>query len=232
MLLTRRFKIMYQFLWIGMPMLLVGCATTEPMPQEIGRVCNSNGCSETNLHTGTPETKAGLTPQQQAQKDQLVALAEQEPSAAYDLALRYLRGDGVVQNDYEFVQWLRNAGKRGHENAQKALGRLYLVGLSEMGSDANEAVKWLTITASRGDKESQKLLPKARQMQKVQRANYRWQKYYQEYYHPYWYTNLRYNWYWYNNRWAVNPYYRTININVPDIDAPDINLVPVTDMPE
>ncbi|MCK5437659.1 MAG: sel1 repeat family protein, partial [Desulfobulbaceae bacterium] len=83
----------------------------------------------------------------------LEALAQQDPRAAYDLGLRFFRGDGVRQDSYQAIQWMRNAAERGDIDAQKALGRLYLTGLEEMGSDPQEAEKWLRIAAGRGDKE-------------------------------------------------------------------------------
>ncbi|HHT8990295.1 TPA: tetratricopeptide repeat protein, partial [Burkholderia cenocepacia] len=89
--------------------------------------------------------------------------AKTQPKAAYDLGLRYFRGDGVRQDSYQALKWMREAAERGDLNAQKALGSFYLFGLEEMGSDAREAEKWLSIAAGRGDKESKKLLDLARQ---------------------------------------------------------------------
>ncbi|MDF3106262.1 sel1 repeat family protein, partial [Burkholderia semiarida] len=61
---------------------------------------------------------------------------------------------------------MREAAERGDLNAQKALGSFYLFGLEEMGADAREAEKWLSIAAGRGDKESKKLLDLARKAKK------------------------------------------------------------------
>jgi len=79
----------------------------------------------------------------------LEELAAHDPRAPYDLALRFFRGDGVRQDSCRSIKWMRDAAERGELNAQKALGRLYLTGLGEMGSDPGEAEKWLSITASR-----------------------------------------------------------------------------------
>jgi TPR repeat protein len=91
----------------------------------------------------------------------LEAAAERQPRAAYDLALRYFRGDGVRRDSYKALTWMRAAAEKGDLNAQKALGRLYLTGLEEMGPDPREAQTWLSLAASRGDRESKRLLAKA-----------------------------------------------------------------------
>jgi TPR repeat protein len=86
---------------------------------------------------------------------------EKDPRAAYDLGLRYFRGDGVRQDSYQALKWMRDAAERGYLKAQTAVGRLYLMGLEEMGSDPAEAEKWLSIAAGRGDKEAKTLLAQA-----------------------------------------------------------------------
>ena len=93
---------------------------------------------------------------------ELMRQAEDNPRAAYDLGLRYFRGDGVEQNSYQAIVWMRKAAERGNLNAQKALGGFYLYGLEEMGSDPQEAAKWLQLAAAQGDAESAKLLKEAR----------------------------------------------------------------------
>ncbi|MCL2340498.1 MAG: sel1 repeat family protein [Proteobacteria bacterium] len=91
----------------------------------------------------------------------LEAEAERNPRAAYDLALRYFRGDGVRRDSYKALTWMRVAGENGNLNAQKALGRLYLTGLEEMGRDPREARTWLSLAANKGDRESKRLLAQA-----------------------------------------------------------------------
>jgi len=196
-----------------------GCASQQQAQTQepVAKVCNNQGCQQRDPSTGRPETKAGVTPEQQRKLEALTELAEREPSAAYDLALRYLRGDGVKQNDYQFVQWLRSAGERGHPAAQKALGRLYLTGLSEMGADGQEAQKWLMISASQGDKEAKELMQIATTMRNQQQADYRWRTRLRDYYHPYWYGRFHYGWRWNSGRWAINPYYRDVRIVLPSV---------------
>lgn len=93
----------------------------------------------------------------------LKSLAAEDPRASYDLSLRYFRGDGVRQDSYEALKWMRDAAERGDRAAQKEIGKLYMTGLEEMGSDFREAQKWLTIAASAGDKEAKALLQEVKQ---------------------------------------------------------------------
>lgn len=91
----------------------------------------------------------------------LETAAAQQPHAAYDLALRYFRGDGVERDSDRALFWMRAAAERGDFDAQKALGRLYLTGLDEIGRDRHSASTWLSLAAKRGDEESSRLLAEA-----------------------------------------------------------------------
>jgi len=114
----------------------------------------------------------------------LEQLAETDAAAAYDLGLRYLRGDGVPMDSYKGLQSLRAAGEHGDLQAQAALGKIYLTGLEEMGPDPMEASKWLRLAADGGDSESASLLNKA----EAERKNETTSRYYG-------YPSLR-DWYW------------------------------------
>ena len=131
----------------------------------------------------------------------LETAANAEPRAAYDLGLRYFRGDGVTQDSYQALVWMRKAAERGELGAQKALGVFYLFGLEEMGSDPREAEKWLQIAADRGDGESKKLLIQARAAKKSDEDYYRWQSQWRTMYYGYWQTGYAYRGYWRGNAW-------------------------------
>jgi len=45
-------------------------------------------------------------------------------TAQYDLGMRYLRGDGVEQDDSQALDWLKLAAQNGHSRAQKELDAL------------------------------------------------------------------------------------------------------------
>ncbi len=132
-------------------------------------------------------------------------VARQDPRAAYDLGLRYFRGDGVRQDSYQALQWMREAAERGDLNAQKALGRLYLTGLEEMGADYREAEKWLRIAASRGDKESEQLLVEAAAFASEERRSgeiyHRWVNRWQPVFYQRWYYGYPYLGTWRGNYW-------------------------------
>lgn len=145
-------------------LVLAACAQTPPTTDRPAtvRVCDNTGCSDRPRSSSTFNPTQDADPAQTQRIAALTGVANQDPRAAYDLGLRYFRGDGVPQNGYQALQWMRSAAERGNAQAQLALGRLYLSGLQEMGSDPAEAERWLTLAAGRGDKEAGKLLAEAR----------------------------------------------------------------------
>ena len=104
----------------------------------------------------------------------LEAAAAEHPRAAYDLALRYFRGDGVGRDSNLALSWMRTAAEKGDLDAQKALGRLYLTGLEEIGRDPREASVWLSLAASHGDKESAQLLSEAQAASRSNEEESQW----------------------------------------------------------
>ena len=137
---------------------LAGCATQKQTPEEqiaprqdTVRICDSSGCSDRSRDSATFQGTP-VDPEAERRLQALTALAENNPKAAYDLGLRLLRGDGVERNSYQAMEWMRKAGDGGHTEAQFALGRLYLMGFEEMGSDPQEAEAWLTRAAANGHK--------------------------------------------------------------------------------
>ena len=186
----------YTFFLIGMT--VVACAS--PPANDTIRIHNSSGYSErpSNYSSYDPST---AVPDEDNRFAALKELADQDAAAAYDLGLRFFRGDGVRQDSYQAIQWMRNAAERGNLDAQKALGRLYLTGLEEMGSDPQEAEKWLSIAASRGDKESATLLREATQARKRETDYYRWKTTWRPRFYHYWYRGYPYHYYWRHGRW-------------------------------
>lgn len=180
---------------------LIGCQQTPPKKDTI-RICNSDGCSE------RPSDHASYDPASVIPDEDpdgriaaLEELAREDPRAAYDLGLRFFRGDGVKQDSYRALQWMRDAAERGDLDAQKALGRLYLTGLEEMGPDPGEAQKWLRIAVSRGDTESEALLMEATRARQNEGAYFRWRTSWRPTVYQYWYTGYPYKSYWRGGRW-------------------------------
>ena len=186
--------------------ILIGCNQNRLQPKTI-RICDTSGCSD------RPGNYSSFDPSEQDAQDDLdkhipalEALARKDPHAAYDLGLRFFRGDGVRKDSYKALQWMRDAAERGDFDAQKAVGRLYLTGLEEMGSDPREAQKWLTLAAGRGDKEAEKLLEEATIARKNEESYSLWVNRWRPAFYGYWYSGYRYRYYWRYNRWNYNYY--------------------------
>jgi TPR repeat protein len=165
------------------------------------RICDDTGCSyrpkdaistETVDHDAAPEDP-GIA--------RLKQIAQNQPKAAYDLGLRYFRGDGVQQDSYQALVWMRKAGERGNLQAQKALGGFYLFGLEEMGPDPQEAEKWLLMAVGQGDKGSKKLLEQARAAKKSDQEDFKWRAYWRPIYYRYWYSGYPYYGVWRQTYW-------------------------------
>ena len=184
-------------------LLATGAAQAQTAEKTI-RICDASGCSDRPRSSSTFDPAASSDPEGDKRIAALTAVAEKDPRAAHDLGLRYFRGDGVPQNTFQALQWMRSAGERGDLRAQNALGRFYLSGLQEMGADPAEAERWLTMAAGRGDKEAAKLLPEATAAKNDEQAAYRWREAHRKTWYGYWYTGYPYYWVWGPTGW----YYR------------------------
>lgn len=98
---------------------------------------------------------------------------------------------------------MRDAAERGNLNAQKALGRAYLTGLEEMGSDPGEAQRWLSAAASRGDKESAKLLKEANAAKKSEEEYWKLQQEVRVVIYSQWHRGYPYYSTWREDRWTM-----------------------------
>jgi uncharacterized protein len=120
-------------------MCLTACAPPpvaprpDPASAETVRICDDHGCVDRPKGYVSPAMAAGPADVDGGKIAALEAHAAKDPRAAYDLALRFFRGDGVRQDSYRSLTWMRDAAERGELHAQKALGRLYLTGMGEMG---------------------------------------------------------------------------------------------------
>lgn len=184
---------------------LSGCAAQAPESQltkkEMVRICQGHSC--VNQHSSTV-TFQGEPVDAEAERRlaQLTQLAEKNPQAAYDLGLRLLRGDGVERNSYQALEWMRKAGDQGLPAAQLAVGRMYLFGFEEMGSDPAEAQAWLTRAAANGSKEAQQLLPQAQAAKQDEQALYQVREAYRTSWLG-WYSSAPYYWHWQPSGWLL-----------------------------
>lgn len=184
-----------------LPVLLLWLSTAVLAQSPTVRICDDRGCEDRprDAVTFNPNATGDSAAEQQAAR--LIALAEKDPRAAYDLGLRYFRGDGVRQDSYQALKWMRDAAERGYLKAQTAVGRLYLMGLEEMGSDPAEAEKWLYIAAGRGDKEAKALLSQATRARQDEVAYRRWVDSQKAIWNSYWMDRYQYEWQWRNGGW-------------------------------
>jgi len=175
---------------------LNACSASARPAKEI-RICDPDGCAyrPANFESFRP-TDNGVDAEQDARIQSLENLARRDPRAAYDLGLRFFRGDGVRQDSYRALVWMRDAAERGDLGAQKAVGRLYLTGLGEMGADPREAHRWLTIAAGRGDREASTLLREAERARESEQADEQWRVRWQPVFYTYWASSYRYRWWW------------------------------------
>jgi TPR repeat protein len=179
-------------------------ASTSAFAQDTIRICDASGCSDRPRNTATFEAELAAQPDP-AQDPKLLALeamAAKDPRAAYDLGLRFFRGDGVKKDGYLAIKWMRDAGERGDYKAAQALGRFYLFGLEEMGPDPGEAERWLMMAADKGDKEAKKLLTQARKAKEQARTDYEWRETVRKNgWVAGWYSGYAYRTYWRDGRW-------------------------------
>ncbi|MDO9251881.1 tetratricopeptide repeat protein [Hydrogenophaga sp.] len=183
-----------------LPLLLASSAVFAQDAVPTVRICDSSGCSDRPRDSATFQPEA-TDPVAEQRLLQLTEIARDDPRAAYDLGLRYFRGDGVPKDSYLAIKWMREAGERGVVPAQLALGRFYLMGLEEMGPDPAEAESWLSMAAAKGNKEAQKLLPQARAAKKDEKRAYEWREAQHKTWYGGWNGAYPYYGYWGPNGW-------------------------------
>jgi TPR repeat protein len=185
-------------------LVIIACAEKKLEPQsDTIRICDDQGCADRPKDYASFNPETAVPNEDEAKIKALQDMAASDPAAAYDLALRYFRGDGIRQNTYQSIKWMRDSAERGYLDAQKALGRLYLTGLGEMGADPGEAEKWLSITASRGDKEAAKLLKEATAARQSKQDAYEYYRKWRSLVSNYWYSGYLYHWRWGGGRWVI-----------------------------
>lgn len=178
-----------------------GCATV-PAPSSTVRMCRGADCETVPRSTADASLTAPVAADPAMR--QLEQLARRDPRAAYDLALRLLRGDGVGRDTASGLRWLREAATRGDLEAQAALGRLYLGGLEEMGPDPREAESWLEAAAGRGHADAARWLQEARSAKQSEIAYRRWLQLYRTDLYWRWWSTLPYRARWHAGAWVFH----------------------------
>jgi TPR repeat protein len=187
--------------WAAAATALAACQQTTAGDTVV--ICDSAGCREQPRSLQTYDPASAVPPDDP--RGILPALereAARDPRAAFDLGMRYMRGDGLRRRPHKALEWMRDAAGRGDLRAQAALGRLYLTGLEEMGPDYREAESWLSRAAAGGHAESARLLEEARARRAAEPEwedqVERWRRSYTA---PYWYRS-RYYGYWRGGSYA------------------------------
>lgn len=187
-------------------LLISGCAAQAPADQitrpQTVRVCQGNQCVDQDRNTVTFQDSP-TDVEGERRLAALEELAQNNPKAAYDLGLRFLRGDGVPHDSYQAIEWMRTAGEQGLVEAQFALGQMYLTGVEEMGADPAEAEAWLSRAAGRGHKEAARLLPQAQAAKSNAQAAYQVRETYRKSWGNWWYTSAPYYWHWRGASWYL-----------------------------
>ncbi|WLW64979.1 sel1 repeat family protein [Achromobacter aegrifaciens] len=189
-------------LLLSVLILMAGCAQHSSADGNV-RICDASGCSQrSKQQVSFDDAQPGPDENADASIVALKAEAEKDPRAAYDLALRYFRGDGVRQDSHQALVWMRSAAESGDLGAQKALGSFYLAGLEEMGPDPQEAEKWLAIAVSGGDDASRPLLQQASAAKQNEHAYFRWKREWSDVYRRLWQSGYPYRGHWQVRVWS------------------------------
>lgn len=181
---------------------LQACATS-PEKQTV-RICDDQGCADRPRSSATFVPEQTISPEEKQKITLLTELAEKDPRAAFDLGLRFFRGDGVSRNTYQALSWMRKAAERGNVEAQLAVGRFYLMGLEEMGSDPAEAESWLLLAAGQGNTEAKELLKQAQEAKKDEVEYRKWLDLYRASWYGYWQSGYSYHSYWQSSSWTFH----------------------------
>jgi hypothetical protein len=84
-------------------LVLTACAQDQPVKKDTITICDSSGCAERPKNYASYNPEANLPDNYpDGRIAALENLAKADPRAAYDLALRLFRGDGVKQDSYRF----------------------------------------------------------------------------------------------------------------------------------
>jgi TPR repeat protein len=176
--------------------------SAAPRDVSMVRICDEGGCSYRPKNAVSMDTADSDADIEAPGIARLKQVAQTKSKAAYDLGLRYFRGDGVRQDSYQALVWMRKAGEQGNLQAQKALGGFYLFGLEEMGADPQEAEKWLSMAVGQGDRASKKLLDQARANKKSDQEDFKGLARERSMYQDYWHSGYSYYGAWHQTYWS------------------------------
>jgi TPR repeat protein len=112
--------------------------------------------SDLSVKKSAPSPRTAM-PQSSAGAIAPVQKAEQNAEASWQLALAYLNGIGVQQDERQAAKWLKKAANLGDPRAQAALSDLYLRGIG-VQRDYVRAYTWASIAAGQIGGEDERLV--------------------------------------------------------------------------
>jgi len=80
----------------------------------------------------------------------IAAAKRGDATAQFNLGCSYLKGDGVIQDYSEAINWFRKAANQGYSPAQCNLGWMYDTGKG-VPQNYTEAYKWYNLAAAQGE---------------------------------------------------------------------------------
>ncbi|KAG8148405.1 hypothetical protein BFF94_038415, partial [Burkholderia catarinensis] len=90
---------MYRRLLVsGLLLLLAACAQDPSITSNTVRICDDTGCSDRQKDQVSYQKRGDSEDREDPRIAALKQTAKTQPKAAYDLGLRYFRGDGVRQD--------------------------------------------------------------------------------------------------------------------------------------
>lgn len=110
-----------------------------------------------NRHGGQNIYNSGKTLARLEFEKWLAQAKNGDPTAQFNVALCYDRGDGVSHSSAEAIKWYKVAAENGHSRAQYNLGYSYMHG-DGVAPDFELAEKWLTASADQGNEKAMHLL--------------------------------------------------------------------------
>ncbi|MBO1855685.1 SEL1-like repeat protein, partial [Burkholderia cenocepacia] len=93
----------------GLLLLLAACAQDPSVTGNTVRICDDTGCSDRPKDQVSYQKRDEAEDREEPRIAALKQTAKTQPKAAYDLGLRYFRGDGVRQDSYQALKWMREA---------------------------------------------------------------------------------------------------------------------------
>lgn len=126
-------------------------AVPEPQQPETVPQAQSAEQADNTIH---PAPVAAEAPERHTLQNLLQRAENGDAGAQFQLAHRYLNGEGVTADNFVALQWFTRAAEQGNPNAQYNIAVMYLNGIGVIQDDT-AAVDWFRKAADNGDAQAQ-----------------------------------------------------------------------------